>query len=311
MNYYPKVRTIGHREIGDILAGPVVIQEKVDGSNFSFGKTIEGELFAMSRAQRLNFAAPEKMFAPALAHVQAIAHHIASGEAFRCEYLRKPKHNVIAYDRVPWNHLVLFERETQASTGVWSSAGDSRYLLQETAKALWIDVVPELFRGDVSCTKALAELAENWFSATSFLGGSKIEGIVVKNFNRFSEHQGHILVGKLVRQEFKEQHSHVKRANGETPCKLEAIGLRFGGPARWEKAVQFLRESGALKGQPEDIPALLRRVQQDIEEECLDEIKEALWRQFKGAVFKGCRQGLPEWYKSKLLVDVVEKEAAS
>jgi hypothetical protein len=306
MNYYPKVRTVGHREIAALLEGPVIIQEKVDGSNFTFGKTSDGELFAMSRAQRLDFSRPEKMFAPALEHVQAIAHKIPDGYAFRCEYLRSNKHNVLAYTRAPKNHLVLFEAEQQRATGGWLNIGDERSFLENTASEFDIDLVPEFFNG--YCTlEQLVEQVKEYHTRRSFLGLCLVEGVVIKNFNRFTP-DGSILVGKLVREQFKEQHTHVKRATGEIPDKVTAIGAQFGGPERWQKAVQFLRDQGKLTDSPEDIPALLRRVQEDVEAEGLDDIKEALWKQFKGAIFKGCRQGLPEWYKAKVVPDVMKGE---
>ena len=34
---YPKVYQLGHKAVLDIFSGPVVIQEKIDGSQFSFG----------------------------------------------------------------------------------------------------------------------------------------------------------------------------------------------------------------------------------------------------------------------------------
>ena len=304
MNYYPKVRTVGHREISELFSDShVVVQEKIDGSNFTFGKTLEGELFALSRSQKLNFSRPEKMFSPALSYVESISDRITPGNAFRCEYLRVPRHNVLAYSRIPTNHLVLFEWERQGVvTEEWQNLSDDRGALANWAWELTIDVVPEITRAKFESLEDFGQWITMWkfFEKDSYLGGVPIEGVVVKNFHRFSE-SGHPLIGKFVRPEFKEQMAQVKRDNGETPGKIEAIGLRCGGPARWQKAVQFLRDAGELQGGPEDIPALIKRVQQDVDAECQDEIKEALWKQFKGAVFKDCRQGLPEWYKSTLL----------
>jgi len=32
---YPSIYNLGHRYLGDLLDGPVVVEEKVDGSQFS------------------------------------------------------------------------------------------------------------------------------------------------------------------------------------------------------------------------------------------------------------------------------------
>jgi hypothetical protein len=176
---------------------------------------------------------------------------------------------------------VLFEALQEKETGEWLNIGDERSFLENAASEFEIDLVPEFFYGHLT----LEELVENvkeYHKRRSFLGLCLVEGVVIKNFNRFTP-DGSILVGKLVREQFKEQHTHVKRASGEIPDKVAAIGAQFGGPERWQKAVQF-------------------------EAEGLDDIKEALWKQFKGAIFKGCRQGLPEWYKAKVVPDVMKGE---
>lgn len=305
-SFYQKVRPIGHREVENIFHGPVVVQEKVDGSNFCFGKTRAGELFCMSRSQHIDLDAPG-MFAEGVEHVKAVAHRIYPGEAIRAEYLKKPRHNLLAYDRTPKGHLVAFEREVQNGvSGVWNTDPDSLNLA-EVCGDLAIDIVPELI-----CIQFLSwDGVKRWvdeqkiFERESFLGGQKIEGIVLKNYERFNEH-GSILVAKYVRAEFKEQHQHVKMTERDDP--IQAIGHRIGGPARWNKAVQHLRETGQLKDGCEDIPALMKRVFQDVEAEEVDNIKDALFKQFKRAVLKGATQGLPEWYKGQLWLEAQATE---
>jgi hypothetical protein len=159
MNLYPKVRTVGHLEIEALLEGPVSIQEKVDGSNFSFGKTREGELFAMSHHKRFDLSQPEKMFLPALEHVQSIESKIPTGHLFRCEYLSKPKHNVLEYSRIPKNHLVLFEVEQQFITGEWQNIGDQYYEMVRLARdVLDIEIVNQIT--ELKCKSSAGLL--NW-----------------------------------------------------------------------------------------------------------------------------------------------------
>ena len=40
---YPKVYNLGHKAITDLLLDPIIVEEKVDGSQFSFGM-IDGQL---------------------------------------------------------------------------------------------------------------------------------------------------------------------------------------------------------------------------------------------------------------------------
>src|SRR3954465_2218887 len=105
---YTKILTFGHAYVRDILEGEVVIQEKVDGSQISFGLDLTGELHIRSKGAGLITDAPEKMFQAGVAAIKAIADQLPLGWVFRGEYLAKPKHNTLAYDRVPKNHIVLW-----------------------------------------------------------------------------------------------------------------------------------------------------------------------------------------------------------
>lgn len=62
---YPKVYNFGHRAIVDLMDGPVVVQEKVDGSQFSAG-VIDGKLHCRSHHNALNLDEPPKMFREAV-----------------------------------------------------------------------------------------------------------------------------------------------------------------------------------------------------------------------------------------------------
>lgn len=289
MKKYQKIYTLGHRATRGILDGPVVVQEKVDGSNFGFGRTLDGRLFAMSRTMDLSFANPDGMFRPALEYVQRIERLIEPGAIFRCEFLSKPKHNVLCYDRAPKNGLVLFDIEPLA--GAPCDLGEKSLL--QAAYEMEIDCVPTYIRGPIDNVARIVDCLDR----QSFLGGP-IEGVVVKNYRRFGP-DGDILAAKIVRSEFKETHSHIlKQERASTP--IGEIGKRFATPARWHKAVMRLAEAGKLVEGPEDIGGLLKEIRQDVEAECLDEIKEELWKKFRKEILSCSISGLPEWYKSRL-----------
>ncbi len=105
---YPKVHALGHRGIAEILQEPVIVEEKVDGSQFSFG-VFDGELKCRSKGQQLIIDAPEKLFNHAVATSIELAPILRDGWTYRCEYLQKPKHNTISYSRVPEKHLIVFD----------------------------------------------------------------------------------------------------------------------------------------------------------------------------------------------------------
>lgn len=299
MRKFPKIRQPGHRENHGLFDGEVVVQEKVDGSNFSFWLDDNGELHCASRSQELNLSGDSGMFRPAVDYLLSRLEHLQdacrAGIIFRCEYLQKPKHNVLAYGRLPTHHLALFDLDVIPGYPELTFRGE-RAFLEADAKYIGIDVVPELYRGPIR-PETLKGWFSTWETTESFLGGQKIEGVVLKNYAHTNEH-GHILQAKMVRAEFKEQHTHIKRLEKTDPA--NEIGQSFGGPARWRKAVQSLRDAGLVIGQMEDMPMLLRKVRVDVEEECVDEIKERLWKHYRKNVLGATTRGLGEWYQSYL-----------
>jgi hypothetical protein len=287
---YPKIYHIGHRAIRELFDGPVVVQEKIDGSQFSFGVR-DGELFCRSRKKALDIAAPDGMFALAVTRAISLKDKLNEGCVFRCEYLRSPRHNTLAYDRVPKGNLMLFDVEY----------GGQNYLnhdeLEMWAEELGIEVVPEFYCGDGVQIKTIGEFLER----NSALGGCKIEGIVVKNYERWCP-DGMTMMGKYVSEDFKELHQknpdHKAPANADIFEKLNAT-LRS--EARWTKAMHHLRDEGELQWEPQDIPKLIHFVQEDIQAECMHEIHALLWGWAKRKAMKGAVGGLPEWYKRQLL----------
>lgn len=46
---YPTIYNLGHRAIVDLLKGPVIVEEKIDGSQISFRKDEQGDLEVRSK----------------------------------------------------------------------------------------------------------------------------------------------------------------------------------------------------------------------------------------------------------------------
>lgn len=287
---YPSIYNLGHKALGGLFSEPVIVEEKVDGSQFSMTRGLDGSYSLKSKNATLYIDNPTGMFSHAIGVAQMLP--LIAGYIYRCEYLQKPKHNTLAYNTVPTNHLILFDVET----------GDQTFMsyAEKHAEAcrLGIDCVPLLYTGIIDSPEMLMGLMDT----ESILGGTKIEGVVVKNYYRFTEHEKKVMMGKYVSEAFKEKHSTSWKI--DNPSGKESIQILIDSlttDARWEKAVQHLRDQGKLEGSPRDIGGLIREVPDDILKECEDEIKDALFKRFWPDIKRGVTRGLPEWYKNKLM----------
>ncbi len=290
---YPSLYAIGHRAIADIFDGDVVIQEKVDGSQFSF-QVRNGEVEVRSKGAQLNLVAPDKMFAAGVAVVQAIAPLLVEGYVYRGEYLRAPKHNTLAYDRIPRGHVALFDVEDRNKGEGYFLSPDE---LAAEADRIGVDVVPVLYTGRLDGPDHLRSMLDR----VSMLGGAKVEGVVVKNYLKFTDDKK-VMMGKFVSEAFKEVHSGKWReANPTQGDIMSSLTAAYRTPARWGKAVQHLREAGVLTDSPKDIGHLIKEVGEDVQRECEAEIKDLLFGHFWPQLRRSLTGGLPEWYKEQLM----------
>lgn len=292
-NSYPSIFNLGHKCLTDLFADPVLVEEKIDGSQFSFGrfKDEEGNEFLRCRSKgaELNLVAPEGMFIKAIEVVKKL--DLKLGWTYRAEYLMKPKHNTLCYDRNPKDHLIIFDINTGLET----------YLTYQEKKAeaerIGLEIVPILYDGTITDANKFRELLE----LESCLGGQKIEGVVIKNYNRFGPDKK-VLMGKFVSEHFKEVHKREWKATNPAQGDI-IIGLvnEYKTPARWQKALQHLNEAGSLTGTPQDIGFLMKEVPLDVAKECEADIKDKLWEWAWPKIRRGIVGGLPEWYKEELL----------
>jgi hypothetical protein len=201
---YPSSYNIGHRVLRDFFDHEIIVEEKVDGSQFSFGKfpTIEFEadyeLRVRSKGAVFPIDAPPKMFKAATDTVLRLAPLLTLGYTYRGEFLSKPKHNSLAYNRTPLGHIILFDvcREEEDYLSYEEKAAE--------ALRLGLECVPKLFEGKIESPVPLRD----FFQLESVLGGQKIEGVVCKPKARnvFGTDKK-LLLGKFVSEAFKEVHS--------------------------------------------------------------------------------------------------------
>lgn len=291
---FPKVWALGQPPVRELFKDCVEITEKVDGSQIGFG-LFNGKLFVRSKGVKGIQNDPPNLFQPAIDYIKTNQHYLVPGAMYWAETLSAKKHNTITYNRVPKGSLVLFAIEFPGQE--FASWGQ----VKSEASKLGCEVVQLLYEGrwnkDVSSLKDFLE----W---ESFLGGSKVEGIVIKNYSRdgmVGEQYIPFLAGKLVSEKFKEKHQTTWKKEHTGKGRFEDLCESFRNENRWNKAVQHLAEDGRLESSPRDIGELIKEVKRDIQEEEEEEIKERLWKIFVEEIIRNSTKGFAEWYKKKLL----------
>lgn len=284
---YGKVYALGHRDIKNLFDEPVVAEEKVDGSQFSFG-LFDGQVHCRSRSQSLSDGNREGMFLEGLVVAKSLAGKLIPGWTYRGEYLRRPRHNVLAYSRIPRNHVILFDIEREDGSLLEPNIRDLE------AGRLGLEVVPVLYWGKINGVEGIAELMET----ESVLGGQKIEGLVFKRDG---------MKGKHVSERFKEVQRPGYKAKAPRESAVSAVANSLRTEARWEKAIQHLREDGRLKNEPSDIGPLMRELHDDLIAECEDLIKERLFALAKKEIVSIVGKGFPEFYKQRLATGQFEE----
>jgi len=284
---YPSVFALGHKAIEGIFEGEVIVEEKVDGSQFSMA-ILDGELCCRSKGKDLVLDEPEAMFVKAVETAQSLP--LTPGWIYRGEFLAKPKHNTLRYSRVPEKNLILYDIQTGLEE--YMTPGEK----QAEAERLGLEVVPLLHRGKVN---GMADL-DNFLDRDSILGGTKVEGVVVKNYALMTSEKK-AAMGKYVSERFKEIHGKAwKAANPNTKDVIANLIEMYSTEARWEKAVQHLRDTGTLEGSPRDIGALIREVPDDVLKECVDEIRDKLFAYAWPHIKRDCQNGTSaSWQKSR------------
>jgi hypothetical protein len=293
LSSYPSIYAIGHRYLNELLSGPVVVEEKVDGSQFSMCRLPCGLLQVRSKGQEIHLGAVPQLFNHAVSTAQTLDLH--PGWVYRGEYLQKPKHNTLTYSRTPAKHVILFDVMT----------GPEVYLTPQEkrveATRLDLDVVPTFFEGELhGLMEDRRPNATDFLAHDSILGGCKVEGFVVKNYNRFGIDKK-ILIGKFVSQEFKERHGgEWKKANPGTQDVVQNLIVQLRTEARWRKQIQHLRDAGTLTDTPQDIGPLMRELATDLLKEETDFIRDTLFNHFIKQIQRGVAGGFPEFYKKEI-----------
>jgi hypothetical protein len=291
--------------ISDLLVGKIDIEEKLDGSQF---RILISEKGVQCGSKSVDFDEDhpvEKTFKigveKATEAFTGLALSLKNGDRIHIfgEYFASPKHNTLAYERIPRNHIMIYDIATERKDGVieWATYEDKKAV----ANLYGFEVIPLLWSGNGA--DLTNEMMLELLKKESVLGKEVVEGIVIKNIEKtfdpikFPHFAGNRLAGKFVRSEFKERNNaEWKVKKGGMEVLLESIHPE----ARWKKSVQHLRDQGKLEGNMKDMRPLIDENTKDFEEEEKENIKELLWEMHKKQIIGKVNGGMADWYKRAL-----------
>jgi hypothetical protein len=298
---FPKIMQLGLKPVQSIFQDEVEITEKLDGSQFACG-LVDGELKFRSKGCEIFDGQVQDLFIPVVEYIKSIKHLLHNNVFLYGETFKKPKHNTLCYDTIPTHHFALF--------GVYDLTMDHWYGYEgiiSIARAIDIDVVPLLFKGKIASDCTIKNVLEEFLDRTSYLGGAKVEGVVIKNYSRqmciAKDIYTPFMAAKYVSESFKEVHRGRWNSEERPSGKWESFCATYNSTARWDKAVIHLQERGLLTDSPKDIGLLLREINNDIENEEKNIICNFLWNIHKKELLSAATKGLAEYYKQRLITD--------
>lgn len=271
---------------------PIVVEEKIDGSQISFTMTTEGKLLMKSKNCDLNEGV-DSQFRAGVDYIISIPEKLKPGYIYRGEYLARLRHNALTYERTPINNIVIFDidRGDQDYMGWEERADEANQIGLESVRVYGVVEFDSMMHANI----------QDWLKMQSMLGAPAVEGVVFKRVKNdmFTSDKKSIVV-KLVSDAFREVNktAHAKTTRNDI---IQSIVNTYRTETRWMKAVQHLRDAGELANEARDIGLLIREIQADVFRECEDEMKELLFSQFRKEISSGLVRGFPEFYKSEVL----------
>jgi hypothetical protein len=219
------------------------IQEKIDGTQFSFTATGSGVVFSCGKSVRTDAAA---MFRRAIGLVQFyyVRGLLCNDHTYHCEMLETIRQNIVEYERVPKNYFIVYDISRQVD-------GSTRYFgvdeLVEECERIGFEYVPAIYVNTDSGVNAHEKALElvraiDAGGLKSVLGGTP-EGVVLKCPN-FIDAKRRVVNSKIkyVTPKFEEvRHLKKPERNRQTITQfVEWVGAHFDTPARHLKAEQHL-----------------------------------------------------------------------
>lgn len=272
---YGKVYRLGMQETEGVLEGDVIIQEKIDGGNFRFYFTNEGQIIFGSRNLNLSENEHElqghnfkkvidyilKQIESVEVNTQSLSNFIFYGEA--CI-----KHT-INYD---WDNMPLF-----LGFDVYNTSSEKYCNLKESEEffsCLNLQMVPVLDKTSVSVDELNDDLVPISKYASPSAKDQKAEGIVIKNYDKQ-------IFAKYVRDEFKERNAEAfggqPKYNKEDDTNNSEFMFKYCTNPRIEKVIMKLLDEGKYLDM-KLMGDVIRNTYLDIIEEEWREILTSKWK---------------------------------
>lgn len=271
------------------------LQEKVDGSQYTFGLW-DGELVLLCQGKDKS---KESMFASANDAISLIKDNLNPDYTYHGEYLSKPGHNVITYERRPKMYVILYDIKGPEG---WLHPCD----VVKEAERIGLESVPLLYVHqewqDQCDPRAIAEMFFD-DKYPSCLGGNQMEGMVIKIIHKPGVCNP-ARVHKICTEIFKEKHKigvpDKERILPSVEKIIEDIGLQWNVRGRFRKALIHLKENGVDVSEPlEKFREIENELDKDLSKEAKDEIKLCLWGDLKKLCLSKLTEGCGAYYVEK------------
>ena len=306
MESYQKISQPYKVEVQDIWQGDIIVEEKIDGSQFRV-ELDAGEIKCGSHHVD-DLSQVDSMFKRATDAAQDIFkdyNHNGNKITIFCEYLGKPKQNAIAYSRTPEKLLTVFDIKVNEKY----MDRDGKEAWASTFKGL--EIVPLLWKGKGE--DFTDEIKEELLSKPSYLGHQagydRVEGIVVKNYSKWYDVdkypylEGHWLCTKIVNKSFQEKN---KVENPSAGNDLQNLKESLHSIPRYRKTYQHLKEKGLITNELKDLALIIPEVKKDIQDEEIQCIKDELFSIYGKDIMSYATKGVAEWYKEFLVEQTKE-----
>ena len=258
------------------------IEEKFDGSQFSYMLAHDSTLFCWSKNEQLDLDVvlqnSKHLFHEAVK--LAFEKRKTPGVVYICEYFKRGKHNRLNYNFITEPTLIVLNA-FNVFDHIWM-ANETPCLAQQPWKNLKLHL-------------------DCFLINKSKFGECQIEGIVLK---QYSKDMKEMKMAKIVNQEFKEISTHkIKSEHYEETLHSLAIKLveKYRTEARFYKAIQHLTESGVVINDMKDVSAVIKELHHDIVAECNDDMRQIFEEQLTKLIKRHIGKNVATWLQNYLM----------
>ena len=264
------------------------IQEKIDGSQFSFSthitenkdkKQIREMVYTCGNTERNSDAA---LFKKAITVLEILKYNFTPDLVYHAEMITSKRHNIVEYERMPHHFVVVYDISNEKQYfSIEEMIKECQRAGLEFVPAIYTNTNPEVNPHE-KCLELIKDIEEG--RLLSILGG-KPEGVVLK-CSRFVNLKGETVNTKIkyVTSLFKEIR-HVKKPTRTRQSIAEFIswvGEHFNLPARFAKGRQHLEiRHNITKDTPNYYEHLCKELDSDLIKEQSDLIQAFIENEYR------------------------------